>query len=643
MTNSLPYEIERGWELLIKAEKQSSQSSQISKTNEALNLMIDFEKSENINPEEYLRCQFLKGLIYFNLGKTTRGLKIFELAYKESLKFKKSLLSIDLLFGIRTCLGYPDKYEDLWGEIEIAEELLKSSLLEPYSEVEQREAEIYHLKATYYNMEGNLDLAVEFYEKSREIGERYGHFLHILNRSNIGMLGEIYGRKGELDQALHYQNQQVEFWKNSHLPPARIAYAGILRSIGSNYFQQGEVDKAINYFKQSLKILEQPDYQYAPFLAHTLCSLINAMLENKTPELAKEYLELFNQYNERLNSSEYIIDEIYTRRNLFKGWYNFSKALILKASARTRDRAEAEKILKELLESREGWADLSEQLVGFELCDIYLEELRTTHNLEILEDITPLIERLLKWSEHTNSFIVQANIKLLQGQLALLQMNMGDTRRYLSQAQQIAETHGLHLLARKVSYEHDKLLEQLDEWKSLKKKKIPISDIMDLVSLEETVDIMLQKRGIQLPELADEIPVLLLIILEGGVLVFSYPFSDEWKRDTELFGSFLSAFTSFSDEYFSEGLDRAKFGHYTVFMKAITNFSVGYLFKGPAYLAQKKLSRFVDHLQENESIQQTLDKFQKTSQILDLKDFPFLKSLITEIFIKKSPEISPPI
>ncbi len=88
-------------------------------------------------------------------------------------------------------------------------------------------------------------------------------------------------------------------------------------------------------------------------------------------------------------------------------------------------------------------------------------------------------------------------------------------------------------------------------------------------------------------ELLDEISVPLLIVLEGGVLVFSYPFTDEWKHDNELFGSFLSAFTSFSDEYFSEGLDLAKFGQYTVFMKSIANFSVCYLFKGQTYLAQQ--------------------------------------------------------
>ena len=58
-------------------------------------------------------------------------------------------------------------------------------------------------------------------------------------------------------------------------------------------------------------------------------------------------------------------------------------------------------------------------------------------------------------------------------------------------------------------------------------------------------------------------------MIEGGVLVFSYPFSNKWDRDNELFGSFMSAFTSFSDEFFSEGLDRVKFGQYTVILEIL--------------------------------------------------------------------------
>ncbi|MHA2269913.1 MAG: hypothetical protein ACXAB8_19125 [Promethearchaeota archaeon] len=145
---------------------------------------------------------------------------------------------------------------------------------------------------------------------------------------------------------------------------------------------------------------------------------------------------------------------------------------------------------------------------------------------------------------------------MLQGQISLLQMNMGDARRYLTQAQDIAESHGLQLLARAISNEHDKLLEQLNKWETLKNTQAPISERMNLTLLDDTVDRMQGRLAVNPPELSDESPLLLLIISEGGVLTFSYPFVNEWNRDNELFGSFISAFSSISDEYFSEGLDQ---------------------------------------------------------------------------------------
>jgi hypothetical protein len=115
--------------------------------------------------------------------------------------------------------------------------------------------------------------------------------------------------------------------------------------------------------------------------------------------------------------------------------------------------------------------------------------------------------------------------------------------------------------------EHDKLLGQLDKWESLNNANAPISERMELASLEKSVELIQRRRTLEVPELTQEEPILLLIIGEGGVLLFSYPFTDEVKVDDELFGGFLSAITSFSDEVFSEGLDRAKFGQYTVLMK----------------------------------------------------------------------------
>ncbi len=157
--------------------------------------------------------------------------------------------------------------------------------------------------------------------------------------------------------------------------------------------------------------------------------------------------------------------------------------------------------------------------------------------------------------------------------------------------------------------------------------------------VEDSLFFFTEKPSSTTEELVDEEPVVLLIITAGGVLLFSYPFVDEWKRDDVLFGSFLSAFNSFSDEFFSEEFDRAKFGQYTVLMESVANFSICYLFKGRTSLAAKKLAKFAQEIQNKSSISQTLEKFYKTSRVVELKDIPSLESLITEIFTQRKEPI----
>ena len=137
------------------------------------------------------------------------------------------------------------------------------------------------------------------------------------------------------------------------------------------------------------------------------------------------------------------------------------------------------------------------------------------------------------------------------------------------------------------------------------------------------------------PQLAIEQPVLLLIIAKGGTLLFSYPFTEELKFDDEVISGFLTAFDSFSGELFSKGLDRAKFGDYSVVMDTVADYSVSYLFKGQIIPAQQRLTRFLESIHQKNNIWQTLDKCFNTSQVLEIKKVPALESLISEIFMKK--------
>jgi tetratricopeptide (TPR) repeat protein len=144
----------------------------------------------------------------------------------------------------------------------------------------------------------------------------------------------------------------------------------------------------------------------------------------------------------------------------------------------------------------------------------------------------------------------------------------------------------------------------------------------------------LKKEGKKFPELINEEPVVILILSTGGVPLFSYPFAEEWKFDDELFGGFLTSFNSISDEIFSEGLDRARFGQYTVLMESVENLLVCYLFRGQVFLAKDKLKKFIERIQGNNLVWKTLNKFFQTSQVLEVKDLPILEDILIDIFIQ---------
>ncbi|MHA2129028.1 MAG: hypothetical protein ACW99L_03545, partial [Promethearchaeota archaeon] len=307
------------------------------------------------------------------------------------------------------------------------------------------------------------------------------------------------------------------------------------------------------------------------------------------------------------------------------------------------NRAEAEILLKKIIEDTDkieflfeaSLISLGKMLCLVNLCDLYLEDLSYSNDLEILEDINPLIDQMIKFANERHSVIFLAETKLLQAKLALIQLKTTEAEKLLTEAEKIAKTYEFDLLAVKISTEHDALLTQLDVWNDLKKRDAPLKERVKLVSFEGITDRMQRKRAIETPELVDEESTLLLIMTEGGVLLFSHAFTDEWEQDEELFSSFLSAFTSFSDEFFSEGLDRVKFGQYTVLMSPLSPFFVCYLYKGQTYSAKKKLTKFTETIHKTTSIWQLLKNYYKTSQMLSLSDSPSLESLISEIFLGK--------
>ncbi|MFX0007582.1 MAG: hypothetical protein ACFFAV_12745, partial [Candidatus Hermodarchaeota archaeon] len=381
-----------------------------------------------------------------------------------------------------------------------------------------------------------------------------------------------------------------------------------------------EIDEALKYLQLSMETAEKYNSPYG--VSSSLFYLILTNLDNKSQEQAELNLVKLEHFTNQSNSK--VFDQVYM----------VAKALVLKSSGRIRNRTEAELLLKQITEDKIATPHLYlSALVS--LSEIFLEELEMTNNSEVLEELNPLISRISKIAEKQNAYLWLAEIKLLQGKLALIQAKIKDAEELLTQAQQIAELHGLNLLSIKISNEHDNLLDQLNFWKNLEKEKIPMSERIKLASVDGVIDRMQGKRVVKPTEPSQEIPVLLLIIGEGGFPLFSNSFTKEWDFEEDLISGFLSAFDSFSGELFAKRLDRAKFGDYTILMQSVTPFSVCYLFKGQTYFANQKLTKFVESIKSSNKIWEIINIYYNTNRVVELKDHPSIELLINDIFIKK--------
>ncbi len=572
------------------------------------------EESKSLSLEEALRCQVAKGMFNFYLGNYAEIINIGEIAYKEGIKQNQPLIAIDALFI--SFYGYYmlNRVWEARSYAELCEELLESATHQPSSEIEKSKMHFCLIDGCIKELYGKLDVAIENYRNAFKISENYDS-LYYARSLCLAELGRALMVKGEYDLAVNSHKKALEYLKgNSKL--MRMQEAANYHDIAYINLLQGDLEESRILNEKSLDIILKSSETPMAYVGYNYTLLIGIHLEQNSIDKAKGYLQKFQHYNDNL--------PLPANENMYK----YSKALILRKSTRIQDWTEAMNILNDLINKN--------ALILFAipyLCDLYLRELQITNDPKILEECQPLIEKLLNITQNSNVYF-NAWARLLQGKIALLQMNLGDARRYLTQAQDTAEKYGLQLLAQEISVEHDKLLEQLGEWEKFKNRNTPYTERINKASLEETMEGVLGKRGVKPPKLVSEKPLLLSIITEGGVNLFSYAFTEDWERDNELFGSFMTAFSSFSDEYFSEGLDRAKFGKYTVLINSIKNYSICFLFTGQSYQAKQKLAKFVEYLNDDTSIQKALDKFYETSQVLELQQFPFLKSLISEIFIK---------
>ncbi|MHA2283642.1 MAG: tetratricopeptide repeat protein, partial [Promethearchaeota archaeon] len=431
------------------------------------------------------------------------------------------------------------------------------------------------LNSMYYTFAGNLDRALDYLEQCLEVQKTYR------KRSDwitLKELGGLHGVRGELDLALEYTKQSLALAEEI----GNKTYIGqCLNNSALIYRQKGNIDHAKEALERSLLIWEEEDNKMR--LMGGLDSLFTVSLDANSLKQAQQYLLRMEQLNEQIEDKR---SDLACRVN---------KALMLKISPKSLDQQKAKELLQQIAEEEMIDWEFTERAL-LHLCESYLLELQTSNAQDILPEIDLLINRLTDFGEFQRSYRLLAETNLLQGKLALIKLNMGDARQLLTKAERIADEHGLHLLARTISSEHDKVLQQLERL-----IKAPVSERLELLEIDKTLDHMMGKQMMEPPDLVEEDPILLIIMDKSGNPYFSHVFIEDFDH-SDLFGSFISAFNTFSSEIFSKSIDRIKIGENIIFIKPVEPFLTCYVSKGQSYPALKKLNEFSDSIKDKSEI-----------------------------------------
>lgn len=318
-----------------------------------------------------------------------------------------------------------------------------------------------------YQDRGELNTALEYYYRSLTFFETIGNPLS--NAICLTNIGRIYRDKGELDQALECLKQSLSLMESIGIPE-RIATT--LANIGSVYWKKGDLEAAEEHLKQSLDMREVVGTDL--YKSHHLFYLLRVSLDQKNQSKAQAYLsQLKDHHKQSPNKMCYL-------------HYRLGEALVLKASRRFINRAQAQRILTEIVEEEE-LAMIYGQLVTIHLCELLLDELKAYGEYDVFLEAKSLVRRLYKQSQREHSFPLVVNSLILRAKFALVEGDLVESTRLLDQAIDIADEKGLGLFTERVFFEKQRLEEQVDTWYQLIQSNAPLQQRLKQAKLAEYI------------------------------------------------------------------------------------------------------------------------------------------------------------
>jgi len=333
---------------------------------------------------------------------------------------------------------------------------------------------IYSKIANLYTL-GKYDKLLEYFEENenqfKNLPRELRKEAEQLHCEALLLVAIIFSYRGDLSRSLEVVKKILKIAEEIDDEFCLIL---AMYGYGRHYWLTGDLIQALKYFNRAIEIgpdIDDP-LKYIWFISSIMMAVRVAVVKGDL-EIAKEY------YGQ--------VEMSHLKSPHLKRFYKMTEALILKSSARFRDRAMAEEIFKALFEDEN--MVLNNRLLSLvDLCELLLVELRITNDINIVDEIKPLIIKLLDFAKIINSFYYFIEANIIQAKLALITFEINNARRFLTQAQRMAERHGYSKLAIEIVDLHKELIKQSEKWDYLKEINAPMSKRMELANLNENLN-----------------------------------------------------------------------------------------------------------------------------------------------------------
>jgi len=334
----------------------------------------------------------------------------------------------------------------------------------------------HHLTAvgTIYTFKGEMDRALEYFEKSLELNKNPNNDQEKKNLSySLIAIAYAYTLKGMPTQALEIINQSLNVCEDIKHDRG-IARCLVIKGI--NHKTLGNLDVALNYLNEGIELAKnslsgRAKHMWIPF---ALFQVILVTDDLHDIDKATQYLKEFEKFAQK-------IDNTYVRLS-----YRFGQAIVQKMSKRGKNKLLAQDKFKEIIDEEILYQDIT-VLAMFNLCELLLLEIKISSDAdkELLLEIRNLSDKLLGIAHRQNSSWLLVLAFVLQSKLALIQEDLESAVDQLDNAEALAKEQNLGNLLSKVNEEQEVLHMEFEKWQELFRRNASLSERIELARFEK--------------------------------------------------------------------------------------------------------------------------------------------------------------